>query len=118
MLARSAVSQAREAQDIGALGQAETSLRLGLGSLFAVAEAYPELKADKAFQHLQSRITSLENTIADRREFYNESVNVNNARIEQFPDILIAGWFGFSERALLSFSDDEITDVNLSALFS
>ncbi len=118
MEARSSVSRARENQDIGALGAAETSLRMGLGSLFAVAEAYPELKADQSFQHLQARISSLENTIADRREFYNESVNVNNARIEQFPDILIANWFGFPERDLLAFSEEEITDVNVGGLFS
>lgn len=117
MLARSAVSRARENQDIGALGAAETSLRMGLGSLFAVAEAYPELKADQSFQHLQNRITSLENTIADRREFYNESVNINNARIEQFPDLLIANWFGFTDRELLSFTEEELTDVNVTALF-
>lgn len=118
MHARTAVSRAREVQDIDALGHAETSLRLGLGSLFAVAEAYPDLKADQAFQNLQNRISSLENAIADRREFYNESVNINNARIEQFPDILVAGWFGFSEREFLNFSDEEISDVNLTALFN
>ena len=118
MEARSAVSRARENQDVGALGAAESSLRLGLGSLFAVAEAYPELKADQSFQHLQNRITSLENTIADRREFYNESVNINNARIEQFPDLLIANWFDFTERELLTFTEEEITDVNVTALFN
>lgn len=118
MLARSAVSHAREQQDIGALGAAETSLRMGLGSLFAVAEAYPELKADQSFQHLQTRISSLENTIADRREFYNESVNINNARIEQFPDLLIAQQFNFPEREMLSFTDEEITDVSIPALFN
>ncbi len=118
MLARNAVSRAREAGDIDALGHAETSLRLGLGSLFAVAEAYPDLKADEAFQNLQNRISSLENAIADRREFYNESVNINNARIEQFPDILVAGWFGFNEREFLNFSEEEISDVDLNALFN
>lgn len=118
MLARSAVSNARENHDVGALGAAESSLRLGLGSLFAVAEAYPDLKADQSFQHLQNRISSLENTIADRREFYNESVNINNARIEQFPDIIIANWFDFPAWELLSFTEEEITDVNVGALFN
>tara|TARA_R110002074_G_scaffold145034_2_gene293484 strand:- start:119007 stop:119180 length:174 start_codon:yes stop_codon:yes gene_type:complete len=55
-------------------------------SLFAVAEAYPDLKANESFQGLQQRISQLENNIADRREFYNASVNLNNVRIEQFPD--------------------------------
>lgn len=118
MRARSAVANAQQAGDVDALGHAETSLRLGLGSLFAVAEAYPELKADQSFQHLQSRITTLEDTIADRREFYNESVNINNARIEQFPDILIAKLFNFTDRELLAFSESEIIDVNIPALFN
>lgn len=116
--ARSAVSQAREAGDVARLGPAETQLRQGLGKLFAVAEAYPELKADKNFKHLQDRISALENTIADRREFYNESVNLNNVRIEQFPDVVIARWFSFKERTLLQFSDEERKDVNLNALFT
>ena len=92
-------------------------LRLGLGNLFAVAEAYPELKANESFQHLQSRITALENTIADRREFYNASVNANNVRIEQFPDIVIARLLSFNPAQLLEFAADEISDVNLKGLF-
>ena len=83
MLARACVSNGREAQDLGALGQAEVSLSAGLGQLFAVAEAYPELKSNEQFLHLQARISNLENSIADRREFYNESVNINNVGIEQ-----------------------------------
>ena len=118
MQARSSVASARQQGDIPALGQAEGALRMGLGSLFAVAEAYPELKADQTFQHLQTRITGLENDIADRREFYNESVNNNNVRIEQFPDILIARLFNFKEHSLLEFADDEKTDVNVSQLFN
>ncbi|MCK5642939.1 MAG: LemA family protein [Gammaproteobacteria bacterium] len=118
MQARSSVASARQQGDIPALGQAEGALRMGLGSLFAVAEAYPELKADQTFQHLQTRITGLENDIADRREFYNESVNNNNVRIEQFPDVLIARLFKFKEHSLLEFADDEKTDVNVSQLFN
>ena len=117
MQARAAVSSARERGDVGALGPAETQLRLGLGNLFALAEAYPDLKANQTFQHLQGRISELENSIADRREFYNESVNQNNIRIEQFPDTLIARTFGFGPRELLVFSEEEKKDVNVNALF-
>ncbi|MDO9600795.1 MAG: LemA family protein, partial [Rhodocyclaceae bacterium] len=81
--ARSRVQTARENQNIPALGQAEGALRMGLGQIFAVAEAYPELKANENFMQLQARITALENAIADRRELYNESVNINNIRIVQ-----------------------------------
>lgn len=117
MKARSSVASAQQQGDMSALGKAESSMRLGLGSLFAVAEDYPDLKADETFQHLQARITGLENTIADRREFYNESVNNNNVRIEQFPDLFVARLFNFKAHSLLEFSEQEITDVNISSLF-
>ncbi|GJL84114.1 MAG: hypothetical protein DHS20C01_37480 [marine bacterium B5-7] len=115
--ARAAVSKARQAGDVAALGIAEGALRAGLGGLFAVAEAYPDLKADASFQQLQSRISLLEDSIADRREFYNESVNNNNVRIEQFPDVIIARQFGFKSAELLTFDEAEIADVNIKELF-
>ncbi|PVV11108.1 MAG: hypothetical protein B6D72_10855 [gamma proteobacterium symbiont of Ctena orbiculata] len=93
-------------------------MRLGLGSLFAVAENYPDLKANDTFLHLQSRITGLENSIADRREFYNDSVNSNNVRIEQFPDIILARQFGFKPAVLLEFDEAELTDVDMGTLFN
>ena len=116
--ARSRVAQAREAGDVGALGAAEGALRIGLGSLFALAEAYPDLKANENFQHLQTRISGLENQIADRREFYNESVNRNNITIEEFPDVIIARLINFREAQLLRFEEHEKADVNVGALFN
>ena len=116
--ARNAVASAREQHDLGALGKAESGLRVGLGQLFALAENYPELKANDSFQHLQLRISGLENGIADRRELYNEAVNLNNVRIEQFPDVLIARAFAFKAGELLEFSDAEKADVDLKSLFS
>ena len=118
MQARNQVASARESQNMAGLGQAEGMLRMGLGNLFAVAEAYPDLKANENFQHLQTRISSLESAIADRREFYNESVNINNIRIEQFPDIIVARLFKFEARELLEFTEAEIQDVNVKELFS
>lgn len=115
--ARSKVFTAREAQNVPALGQAEGGLRAALGSLFALAEAYPDLKANQTFQQLQTRISSLENAIADRREFYNESVNVNNVRIEQFPDVIIARLLNFKEAQLLEFTEEEKKDVDVKQLF-
>jgi LemA protein len=116
--ARSKVFAASQSQNIGALGQAETALRASLGNLFAVAEAYPELKTNEQFLNLQTRITALENSIADRREFYNESVNINNVRIEQFPNVIVAGMFHFPRRQLLRFSDPEKADVDVQQLFA
>ncbi|MGE5319281.1 MAG: LemA family protein [Hyphomicrobiaceae bacterium] len=117
MQARSQVSTARASQNIPALGQAEGALRTGLGNLFAVAEGYPELKTNETFQHLQARITGLENAIADRREFYNDSVNVNNVRVEQFPDTVVARLFAFRRFPLLRFAAEEKQDVDLKQLF-
>jgi LemA protein len=118
MQARAQVSSAREARDVSALGKAEGALRAGLGSLFAVAEAYPELKSNEQFLHLQARISNLENAIADRREFYNESVNINNVRVEQFPDNIVAGMFSFKTARLLEFASAEKADVDVRALFT
>ncbi|GAB6041569.1 LemA family protein [Endothiovibrio diazotrophicus] len=115
--ARGRVAEARAAGDVAALGAAEGMLRMGLGQLFAVVENYPELKADQSFGHLQGRITGLENQIADRREYYNETVNINNVAIEVFPDLFVANWFRFGSRELLEFSEAEKADVDLKSLF-
>lgn len=115
--ARSRVADAREAHNLGALGIAENALRNGLGKLFALAEAYPELKANEQFLHLQSRISGLENAIADRREFYNESVNINNTSIEQFPELLIARAFKFKPFDPLRFAVAELKDVDIGQRF-
>ncbi len=115
--ARARVADAREAQNMGALGAAEGALRGGLGNLLALVESYPELKANEQFLHLQSRISGLENAIADRREFYNESVNINNVRIEEFPELLIARWFKFKRFELLQFTAEELKDVDIGQRF-
>jgi LemA protein len=117
MQARAGVQQAREAGDMAALGPAEAQMRSVIGKLYAVAEAYPQLKANESFQQLQGRISGLENAIADRREFYNDSVNLYNTRIQQFPDLLIANNFGFKAKALLEFSAEEKKDVDVKAMF-
>ena len=117
MDARARVSSARESQNIAALGTAEGALRGSLGQLFALAEAYPDLKTNQTYIQLQNRISSLENGIADRRELYNESVNVNNVRVEQFPGNIVAGMFGFKQAALLEFDAGEKADVDVKALF-
>jgi LemA protein len=116
--ARQQVADAQSSHDIKALGQAETGLRTSMGQLFALAENYPELKADSTFTTLQNRISALENAIADRREVYNEAVNNNNVRIEQFPDVIIARWFRFGAFDLLQFRKEELSDVDVKSLFS
>jgi LemA protein len=117
MQARSAVFKAQDKGDMVALGAAEEHLRAGLGRLFAVAENYPDLKADASFRHLQQRISELEEAIADRRELYNEAVNLNNIRLQTFPDLLVARWFDFRPASLLEFSEEQRRDVDLGKLF-
>lgn len=117
MQARSLVSQARENHDIRALGKAEDALRMGLEHLFAVAEAYPELKTSETFNHLQTRITGLEEAIADRREFYNDSVNLNNVAVERFPDVIVAQLTGLGPHRLLEFATGEAADVSITSMF-
>ncbi|MFM9835532.1 MAG: LemA family protein [Methylophilaceae bacterium] len=115
--ARANVAAAQQTHDVNALGSAEGSLRSSLGNLFALAENYPELKANENFLNLQARISSLENAIADRREFYNESVNINNVRVEQFPDLIIAKLLNFEKFTLLNFAAAELTDIDVSQRF-
>jgi len=117
MQARSAVFKAQGSGDVPALGAAEQQLREGLGRLFAVVENYPDLKADQSFQHLQTRITQLEDTIADRRELYNEAVNLNNIRLQTFPDLIVARLFEFRPAPLLEFTEEQKRDVDLGKLF-
>ena len=117
MRARAAVGDALASGNVGAVGAAEQRLRAGTTRLFAVAESYPQLKSDETFKQLQTRITALEESIADRRELYNEQVNLNNIRVHVFPDAIVAGWFGFKPAQMLEFSADEKRDVDVGALF-
>ncbi len=118
MEARNRVASAMQSGNMGALGAAENALRVGLGNLFAVAEAYPDLKASDSFQHLRERITGLEDSLADRREFYNDSAAINNTRIAQFPDVILAKAFSFKRFRLMSFTAGETSDVDVAAHFT
>lgn len=116
--ARMGVDAARQMHDLSGLSKAESALTSSLGGLFALAENYPDLKADQSFLNLQQRITGLENQIADRREFYNDSVNNNNVRIKQFPDMIVASLFNFERAELLKFSVEELKDIDVSERFN
>ena len=94
--------------------QAENQITQALGKLFAVAEQYPDLKANQQFLAVQQRISALENTIADRREFYNESVNLYNTRIEQVPALWVAQQIGYRARPLLTVASSDREDVRLA----
>jgi len=85
-----------------------------LKTLLAVAENYPELKANQTFLHLQGRISELESQIADRRELYNDAVNTHNIRIAQRPDVLVARLLGYTTRPLFAASEAERADVRIT----
>lgn len=106
--ARSLLSSARSE---GEVIQSENAISQALKSLFAVVENYPNLKADASFRQLQNRISELEDQIADRREFFNESVNLFNIRLQQFPDLLVARSFHFTERRLWEIAPEHRADV-------
>lgn len=115
--ARAKSMQALAQGNIPDIGKAETLLRSSLGNLFALAENYPDLKTNQTFVHLQERISSLENTIADRRELYNDSVTLNNIRLEQFPDLIVGKLFGFKILDVLDYSPSETADISVSGSF-
>jgi LemA protein len=109
--ARTRFEQARSVDEKSA---ADGAMRGALAQLFAVAEAYPTLKADGSFQMLQERISRLEDGIADRREFYNHSVNSLNVRIEQLPDVFLARAMALSPRGLFQVGENEKRDVKIA----
>lgn len=116
--ARSGVSNAMDSGDMTQLGLAESVMSNTLGRLFALTENYPELKSNESFLRLQSRISSLENAIADRREYYNNSVNINNIVVEEFPTNVVAEKFNFKQAQLFEVNEEELTDVDMQQLFA
>ena len=101
-------SRPANAQAVMSLGAAEQALDASLGRLFAVAEAYPELKADQNLRELSEELTSTENKVTFARQAFNDSVlDYNNAR-SQFPALLIARLFGFAPSAMLQATDHAI----------
>jgi LemA protein len=115
--ARMGVDAARQTHNVADLSQKESALAASLGGLYAVAENYPDLKADQTFINLQQRITGLENQIADRREFYNDCATNNNVQIQQFPALIVAKLFNFEQAELLRFASAELKDVDVNARF-
>lgn len=112
-----AVTQARAASmNAASITQKATAdLRItgALRGLFAVAENYPQLKANENFLKLQNRISELEERIADRREFFNDDVNTYNTRIGQIPEVFVASFMNLKRRELFKVSDDDRRQVEV-----
>jgi LemA protein len=94
--------------------QASAGMTAALGRLIATAENYPELKANADFTHLQSRVSELESEIADRREFYNDSVNTFNTRIQEMPDAMLARSMGLEHRQMFQVPETDKAPVTVS----
>ncbi len=111
ILARSQLSSAGSgAEQLAAQNFLSETLR----SLFAVTENYPELKADAGFRQFANRISEIEDQIADRRELYNDYVNIYNIRLDQLPDLVIARLFNFTARKLWAIDPAHREDVQIS----
>jgi LemA protein len=113
-----AVTQARAASinaaSINQKAIADLKVESALHGLFAVAENYPQLKANENFLKLQNRISELEERIADRREFFNDDVNTYNTRIGQIPDVFVASFMALKPRSMFQVSDQDRRQVELS----
>jgi LemA protein len=96
---------AQRAQGPAQAGQAEGILSQALGRLFAVAEAYPELKANQNFLELQSQLADTEDKIAVSRQVYNDTVLTYNNAIQTFPAVVLANSFGFTQREFFEIED-------------
>lgn len=105
------VTQARAASmnaaSISQKAQADLKMTQALRGLFAVAENYPQLKANENFLKLQTRISELEERIADRREFFNDDVNTYNTRIGQIPEVFVASYMSLKPRAMFQVSEED-----------
>jgi LemA protein len=112
-----AVTQARAASmnaaSINQKAVADLKLESALRGLFAVAENYPQLKANENFLKLQNRISELEERIADRREFFNDDVNTYNTRIGQIPDVFVASFMDLKPRPMFQVSDEDRKQVEV-----
>jgi LemA protein len=112
-----AVIKARQgvmsAQGPAAIGQAEVALQSSMRNLLALAENYPNLKAQSSFQQIQERVSALESQIADRREFYNDSVNTYNIRIASLPDATVAAMLHLQPREMFKVDAADRDDVTI-----
>ena len=112
-----AVTEARanaiNAQGPAEQAEAENQLTGALKSLFAVSEAYPDLKANQNFLNLQEELTSSEDRIAYARQFYNDSVVSYNTKIQQFPTVFIAKGFNFEARELFDAAPEDTEPVRV-----
>src|SRR5579864_8645340 len=112
-----AVTQARAASmnaaSIKQKATADLMMTGALRGLFAVSENYPQLKANENFLKLQTRISELEERIADRREFFNDDVNTYNTRIGQIPEVFVASFMSLKPRSMFKVSEEDRREIEV-----
>jgi len=106
-------SRLMSAETPGQKAEADNMLTGALKSLFAVAEAYPELKASENFGKLQEELSDTEDKIAYARQFYNQNVMEYNLRLKVFPDVVVANLFGFKAEEFFQAGEGERADVKV-----
>lgn len=102
------------ARDVGEKIDAAQAMSVAMQGVAAIGEAYPDLKSNQSFLQLQSRISALENTIADRREAYNETVANFNARIEQIPTVFIARMLDYQRQRMFEVNESDRSAPSLA----
>ncbi len=105
-------AMAAPAGDVAAQAAAENALTGALRQLFALSEAYPDLKANQNFQQLQSELSDLENKIAAARRFFNNAVQEYNTGIQQFPAVLVAGSLGFTPKEFFDVGTEQRKELD------
>ncbi len=107
-------AEAMRQVDVAARGEAEEKLGDGVGRLIALAENYPDLKANESFLNLQNELVETENYLQFARRYYNGSVRDFNTMIESVPSNIVARIFSFSQRAFFQKSSDDVANVPLA----
>ena len=109
-------TEAMRAADVGAKGKIEEKLSAGIERIIALAEDYPDLKANENFLNLQNELVETENYLQFARRFYNGSVRDYNTMTETVPSNIVAGWFVFSAREFFQKTSDDAANVPLVKL--
>ena len=98
-------AEALRARTPESLGRVEVALQGALGQVFALKESYPQLRADRAFQELQEQLADTEDKVQAARRIYNGNVRDYRTRLQSFPTVLVARWFGFEDRQFFEIEE-------------
>ena len=107
-------TNAEQAENMKTLTDAETELTTGLKKIFAIAEAYPELKSDQQFVKLQDNLATVEKDLSFARRYYNAAVRNFNIAICMFPELIVANAMGYTEKSFFEITAEERENVKIN----